>query len=181
MMLRRRMPSATPSSTHTPSSSGPRWRMTSHISVHERAARRPARTATRLADDSTKPAMPHMGNHLHASRFWCTCRRAAFYRHRTFLAADDERRTEERARDPRLGAKIEMEIGNTTAAARAETRGGPTFARASRRRARGGNAAASPTRQKSMRASVSNSAIRHVGGRRMSSVGSAMTSQSVDD
>ena len=61
MMLRRRMPSATPSSTHTPSSSGPRWRMTSHMRCDERARcaleseRRRERWKT-----STKPAMPHM-------------------------------------------------------------------------------------------------------------------------
>src|SRR5215475_3784874 len=61
MMLSRLMPNATPGSTSTPSSSGPRWRIDSHIWWTSANARsRP--NGHRTADDSTNPAMPHINS-----------------------------------------------------------------------------------------------------------------------
>ena len=58
MMLRRRMPSPTPGSTRTPSSSGPRWRMTLHMSRTRRmsASTRPGRRR-QVISESANPAI----------------------------------------------------------------------------------------------------------------------------
>src|SRR5215831_9671137 len=59
MMLSLRMASATPGSTSIPSSSGPRWRIASHIRCASARADSES-NGDRTDDDSTNPAMPHM-------------------------------------------------------------------------------------------------------------------------
>src|SRR4051794_5481210 len=67
MMLRRRMPSATPRLTNVPSSSGPRWRITSHIEwMSARLSSGP--NGSRVAGDSTNPAIPHIVANLRARK-----------------------------------------------------------------------------------------------------------------
>src|SRR5215468_2372360 len=67
MMLNLRIASATPGSTSIPSSSGPRWRIASHIRCA--SARAVSRAKGDLIHgDSTKPAMPHMVLILHVIR-----------------------------------------------------------------------------------------------------------------
>src|SRR5579862_915223 len=59
MMLRRRMPTATPSLAHTPSSSGPRCRMASHIwCTSARPGSMPSPNGA--SGLSTNPAIPHI-------------------------------------------------------------------------------------------------------------------------
>src|SRR5262245_404612 len=61
MMLSRLMPMAMPSSTSIPASSGPRWRMASHMCPS--SSRLASRSQGWLTPaDSTKPAMPHISS-----------------------------------------------------------------------------------------------------------------------